>query len=155
MLPGHASSWPSLEPQAGLPGICELRLNQKRRAKKQLPKREKQPLLVPQHPNQVWSADFMSDALHAGNRFRTFNVIDDFNRECLAVEIDTSLTGRRLIRVFERLSMALPKWVITWKRLMMCNALLATSATIRRQGCHMSLHMKSSLAGRYARSRIP
>jgi putative transposase len=45
----------------------------------------------------------MSDALHTGNRFRTFNVIDDFNRECLAVEIDTSLTGRRLIRVFERL----------------------------------------------------
>jgi len=45
----------------------------------------------------------MSDALHAGNRFRTFNVIDDFNRECLAVEIDTSLTGRRLIRVFEQL----------------------------------------------------
>lgn len=82
---------------------CELRLNQKRRAKKRLPKRERQPLLVPQHPNQVWSADFMSDALHAGNRFRTFNVIDDFNRECLAVEIDTSLTGRRLIRVFEKL----------------------------------------------------
>jgi putative transposase len=45
----------------------------------------------------------MSDALYAGNRFRTFNVIDDFNRECLAVEIDTSITGRRLIRVFERL----------------------------------------------------
>jgi len=68
-----------------------------------LPKRERQPLLVPQHPNQVWSADFMSDALHAGNRFQTFNVIDDFNRECRAVEIDTSITGRRLIRVFERL----------------------------------------------------
>lgn len=82
---------------------CELRLNQKRRAKKRLPKRERQPLLEPQHPNQVWSADFMSDALHVGNRFRTFNVIDDFNRECLAVEIDTSLTGKRLIRVFERL----------------------------------------------------
>lgn len=82
---------------------CELRLNQKRRAKKRLPKRERQPLLEPRHPNQVWSADFMSDALHVGNRFRTFNVIDDFNRECLAVEIDTSLTGKRLIRVFERL----------------------------------------------------
>jgi putative transposase len=68
-----------------------------------LPKRVKQPLLVPQQPNQVWSADFMSDALYAGNRFRTFNVIDDFNRECLAVEIDTSITGKRLIRVFERL----------------------------------------------------
>lgn len=45
----------------------------------------------------------MSDTLYAGNRFRTFNVIDDFNRECLAVEIDTSITGKRLIRVFERL----------------------------------------------------
>ncbi len=58
---------------------------------------------MPQKPNQVWSADFMSDTLYAGNRFRTFNVIDDFNRECLAVEIDTSITGKRLIRVFERL----------------------------------------------------
>ena len=82
---------------------CELRLNQKRRAKRRLPKRIRQPLLVPQQPNQVWSADFVSDALYAGKRFRTFNVIDDFNRECLAVEIDTSLTGKRLIRVFERL----------------------------------------------------
>jgi len=45
----------------------------------------------------------MSDSLYGGNRFRTFNVIDDFNRECLAVEIDTSITGRRLIRIFERL----------------------------------------------------
>ncbi len=82
---------------------CELRLNQKRRAKKRLPKRIRQPLLVPQKPNQVWSADFMSDALYAGKRFRTFNVIDDFNREILQVEIDTSITGKRLIRVFERL----------------------------------------------------
>ena len=45
----------------------------------------------------------MCDTLYSGSRFRTFNVIDDFNRECLAVEIDTSITGRRLIRVFERL----------------------------------------------------
>ena len=45
----------------------------------------------------------MSDALYAGKRLRTFNVIDDFNRECLAVEIDTSIAGKRLIRVFELL----------------------------------------------------
>ena len=82
---------------------CNLGLNMKRRAKRRLPLREKQPLAVPQQPNQTWSADFMSDALYVGNRFRTFNVIDDFNREVLAVEIDTSITGRRLIRVFERL----------------------------------------------------
>jgi putative transposase len=84
---------------------CDLRLNQKRRAKKRLPQRIRQPLFVPQQPNQVWSADFMCDTLYAGKTFRTFNVIDDFNRECLAVEIDTSLTGRRLIRVFERLQL--------------------------------------------------
>jgi putative transposase len=76
---------------------CELRLNQKRRAKRRLPQRIRQPLLVPQQPNQVWSADFVSDALYAGKRFRTFNVIDDFNRECLVVGIDTSITGKRLI----------------------------------------------------------
>ena len=63
----------------------------------------RQPLLVPQRPNHIWSADFMSDALYVGSRFRTFNVIDDFNREAVAIEIDTSLTARRLIRVFERL----------------------------------------------------
>ncbi len=82
---------------------CAMRLNQKRRAKRRLPERIKQPLLAPQQPNKVWSADFMCDTLYSGNRFRTFNVIDDFNRECLAVEIDTSITGKRLIRVFERL----------------------------------------------------
>jgi putative transposase len=82
---------------------CKLKLNQKRRAKKRLPKRIKRPLVVPQRPNQVWSADFMSDTLYTGKRFRTFNVIDDFNREALQIEIDTSLTSKRLIRVFERL----------------------------------------------------
>ncbi len=89
---------------------CALNLNQKRRAKKRLPKRVKMPLHVPQQPNQVWSADFMSDTLYAGKRFRTFNVIDDFNREVLKIEIDTSITGRRLIRVFEqiRLDRGLP-----------------------------------------------
>ena len=47
----------------------------------------------------------MSDALYNGIRFRTFNVLDDFNREALAIEIDTSLPGERLIRVFQQLAM--------------------------------------------------
>jgi putative transposase len=90
---------------------CQLKLNYKRRAKKRLPKRIRQPLTVPQMPNQVWSADFMSDSLYYGNRFRTFNVIDDFNREAVAIEIDTSITAKRLIRVFERIKLyrALPE----------------------------------------------
>jgi putative transposase len=82
---------------------CNLRLNHKRRAKKRIPQRIMQPLFVPDLANQVWSADFMSDSLYVGKRFRTFNVIDDYNRESLAIEIDTSITGKRLIRVFEQL----------------------------------------------------
>lgn len=51
-----------------------------------------------------WSADFMSDALWDGRRFRTFNVVDDFNREALAVEIDLNLPAARVIRVLERIA---------------------------------------------------
>ncbi len=82
---------------------CAMGLNQPRRRKRKLPERPREPLIVPQRPNQVWSADFMSDALYQGPRFRTFNVIDDFNREAIAIEIDTSLRAARLIRLFERL----------------------------------------------------
>ena len=71
--------------------------------KKRLATREPMPLMVPLRPNQIWSADFMSDVLYHGMRFRTFNVLDDFNREVLAIEIDTSLSSMRLIRVFEQL----------------------------------------------------
>lgn len=84
---------------------CALALNLRRRTKQRLPIRDPQPLSVPLAPNQVWSADFMSDALYNGTRFRTFNVLDDFNREALAIEIDTSLPGERLIRVFQQLAM--------------------------------------------------
>lgn len=82
---------------------CLLALNRRRRAKKRVPTRDPMPLHVPDKPNQVWSADFMSDALYHGVRFRTFNVLDDFNREALAIEIDTSLPSTRLVRVFEQL----------------------------------------------------
>lgn len=82
---------------------CALGLHLRRRTKKRVPSQDPQPLMVPLAPNQVWSADFMSDALYGGTRFRTFNVLDDFNREALAIEIDTSLTGERLVRVFEQL----------------------------------------------------
>jgi len=81
----------------------QLGLNQPRRTKRRLPKRPSLPVFVPEGSNEVWSADFMSDALYHGTRFRTFNLIDDFNREALAIEIDTSLRAERIIRVLERL----------------------------------------------------
>lgn len=81
----------------------EMKLNIRRRAKKRLPERIKQALTVPSAPNQIWSIDFMSDSLVDGRRFRLLNIIDDFNRECLAIEIDTSLPSMRVIRVLEHL----------------------------------------------------
>ena len=82
---------------------CEMRLNLLRRGKKRLPARIKQPLQAAGQPNQGWSCDFMSDALWSGRRFRTFNVIDEFNREGLRIEVDTSLPAARVIRVLNEL----------------------------------------------------
>lgn len=48
--------------------------------------------------NQVWSMDFMSDSLVDGRTLRTFNVLDDYSREGLGIEVDLSLPGERVIR---------------------------------------------------------
>ena len=64
---------------------CGLKLNKRRKGKRRLPTRCPSPLVAPEAMNECWSADFMSDALWADRRFRTFNVVDDFNREGLAI----------------------------------------------------------------------
>jgi putative transposase len=81
----------------------EMGLHIRIKPKKRLPSRHPQPLVVPKGPSISWSMDFMSDSLVGGRRFRTLNIIDDYNRECLAIEIDTSLSSERVIRVLERL----------------------------------------------------
>ena len=80
-----------------------MRLNLRRAARKRLPKRDRAALYVPRLPDTVWSVDFMSDALACGRRFRTFNGVDDFNREALPIEVDTSINSNRLVRIFEQL----------------------------------------------------
>ena len=75
---------------------CLLRLNRRRKGKRRLPTRHPQPLAVPPMANQTWSMDFMSDALMCGRRFRTFNVVDDFNRESLAIEVDLDGTPTKV-----------------------------------------------------------
>lgn len=55
-------------------------------------------LLVPSEPNERWSMDFMSDSLCDGRRFRILTIVDDFTRECVAIEVDTGITGERVIR---------------------------------------------------------
>ena len=82
---------------------CALRLNLPRRSKRRVPTRLRQPLVAPVRLNQTWALDFMSDALYDGRRFRTFNVLDEGNREALAIEIGTSIPSARVIRVLDDL----------------------------------------------------
>lgn len=81
----------------------EMKLNLRRKYKKRLPMRVKEPLIQPLHPNLTWSMDFVHDGLLQGKAFRSFNIIDDFNREVLSITIDTSLTSGRVIRELNKL----------------------------------------------------
>lgn len=81
----------------------DMKLNLRRKHKKCLPARVKEPLLQPLYPNLSWSMDFMHDGLISGKPFRTFNVIDDFNREGLNITLDTSLNSLRVIRELDKL----------------------------------------------------
>jgi putative transposase len=88
-----------------------LQVRTKRRKKLQRPR---VPLSVPTAVNERWSVDFISDQLANGRRFRVFNVVDDFSRECVLQVVDFSISGERLVRELDRLSgtRSLPKKVV-------------------------------------------
>lgn len=81
----------------------ELELNLRIKPKKRLVRERPQPLSAPLNINQVWSMDFMHDQLADGRSFRLFNVLDDFNREGLGIEVDLSLPAARVIRALEQI----------------------------------------------------
>lgn len=83
---------------------CELALNLRIKPKRRVPTRHPIPLETPAQPNDCWSLDFMSDCLTDGRQFRTLNLIDDFNRESLSVEVDHSLPSERVVRVLDRVA---------------------------------------------------
>jgi len=82
---------------------CELELNQRIKPKKRLSRETPEPLAVPECPNEMWSMDFMADQLGDGRSFRTLNVLDDFNREGLAIEVDFSLPAARVVRTLNQI----------------------------------------------------
>ncbi|WP_131865448.1 IS3 family transposase [Biostraticola tofi] len=82
---------------------CELKLNLRIKPKQRIIRPHPAPLVVPDKANHTWSMDFMHDQLSDGRSFRTFNVIDDFNREGLVLDVDFSLTPERVVRSLEQL----------------------------------------------------
>lgn len=76
----------------------------KRRKRKRYALGERRPLPKPIAANISWSMDFVSDRLADGRKLRCLNIVDDCTRECLAIEVDTSLTGRRVVNVLERIA---------------------------------------------------
>jgi len=119
-------------------------MNRRRIGKKRLPTRDPQPLAVPGEINKSWSIDFMSDALWCGRRFRTFNVVDDFNREVLAIEIDLNLPASRVIRVLER--------IVAWRgfpsQIRMDNGTEFISATLADWAQKHDVHLEFIEPGR-------
>jgi len=85
----------------------ELELNLRIKPRRRIKRGRPDELSVPTSINQVWSMDFMSDSLANGSKLRTFNVMDDYNREGLAIEVDQSLPSTRVIRALEQ--------VIEWR----------------------------------------
>ena len=85
----------------------ELELNLRIKPRKRLVREKPEALTVPLAINQVWSMDFMHDQLEDGRTFRLFNVIDDFNREAIGMEVDFSLPSERVILEL--------KQIISWR----------------------------------------
>jgi len=82
----------------------ELELNLRIKPKRRFPSRNPVPLDEAQQPNDCWSLDFVSDSLTDGRAYRALNVIDDFNREALAIEVDHSLPSQRVVRALDQVA---------------------------------------------------
>jgi putative transposase len=81
----------------------EQELNLRIKPRKRIKRDKPDELAVPEAPNQVWSMDFMADRLEDGRAFRLLNVLDDFNREGLGIEVDFSLPAERVVRVLNQI----------------------------------------------------
>ena len=89
-------------------------LQVRRRRRKRLTRGERVPLPRPSRRRERWSMDFMLDTLADGRGFRTLNIVDDFTKECVVIEVDRSLPGLRVVRVLDRLAetMGLPEILV-------------------------------------------
>lgn len=107
-------------------------------------------LAVPMSADQVWSMDFMHDQLEDGRCFRLLNVIDDFNREALGIEIDFSLPAQRVIRALEQ--------IISWRgkpAFLRCdNGPENVSGAVQNWAAKRQIRMEHIQAGEAAAKRL-
>jgi putative transposase len=85
----------------------KLGMAHRRRIKRRIPNPEKKMLLQPVAPNLTWSIDFMEDRLENGRKFRTLNILDDYNREALTIDVDYSFPAYKVVKLIKR--------VIEWR----------------------------------------
>jgi len=85
----------------------KLGMAHRKKARRRIPNPEKACLLQPIYPNLTWSVDFMEDCLENGRRFRTLNILDDYNRESLSIEADFSFPSWKVVKMLKR--------VIEWR----------------------------------------
>lgn len=83
---------------------CALELNLRVKPRKRLKRDKPEALAVPDAPNMTWSMDFMADRLGDARQFRLLNVLDDFNREGLGVEVDFTVPAERVVGSLERIN---------------------------------------------------
>ena len=81
---------------------CKEALQVRRRRKRHGVAVERRPLVIPERPNQVWSIDFVSDALEYGRRLKCLTIVDDFTKEAVDIVIDHGISGRYVTRVLDR-----------------------------------------------------
>jgi putative transposase len=81
----------------------KLGMSRRKKMKRRIPNPEKRPLLQPIRANLTWSMDFMQDTLENGRKFRTLNIIDDYNREALGIEVEYSFPSEKVVEVIQRI----------------------------------------------------
>ncbi len=127
-----------MEPQACVSDLQGVAVQFTDKPRKRLVREKPEALTLPQGINQVWSMDFMHDQLEDGRTFRLFNVIDDFNREAIGMEVDFSLPSERVIREL--------KQIISWRgrpQLIQCdNGLDYISSAIQNWASEWGIRLK-------------
>jgi transposase InsO family protein len=80
-----------------------MKVNMPRKIKKRVPKRERYSMIVVSYINAVWATDFMHDTLYCGRSIRTFNLLDESNREALGIDVAISIPSVRVTRFLDQL----------------------------------------------------